>query len=350
MRVGLPSALVNQYYISFWRTFFAEPGVEVIGSGETTKNILDKGIRYSVPEICAPIKIYTGHVVDLLDQEIDYVYVPRFISIRKPDTFCPKFLGLPDMLSCTIPGLKEKLLTHYIKPENDLIAKKDTFLALGRVFTDDRKRIKRAIGKASAAWREFRALSVNKGYNCKEANSIIFGHKELQQPKSLPRPIKLGVIGYVYNIYDDFISMNILDRLSSLGVEVVTFEMLSEKELEKELKKYRKTPFWTFSNKLLAAAGKFLADQSIDGLIHVTAFGCGPDSFLGKVLELDSVTYQKPFITVRIDEHTEENHLQTRIEAFVDMIYRKKQKHRGLTDDEDYLSLHGTDACVQEAN
>jgi len=40
---------------------------------------------------------------------------------------------------------------------------------------------------------------------------------------------------------------------------------------------------------------------------------------------LDSDTYNKPFLTMRVDEHSGENHLQTRIEAFVDMLKRKKR-------------------------
>ncbi len=58
----------------------------------------------------------------------------------------------------------------------------------------------------------------------------------------------------------------------------------------------------------------------------INSFGCGPDSFLGKLFEIESDDTKVPFMTIRVDEHTGENHLQTRIEAFVDMIRRKKAK------------------------
>ncbi|HBE78610.1 MAG TPA: hypothetical protein DDW65_12670, partial [Firmicutes bacterium] len=138
--------------------------------------------------------------------------------------------------------------------------------------------------------------------------------------------IRIGVIGYVYNVYDNLISMDVLNKLRQLGACPVTFEMLTPKEIDEQLSRFPKTLFWTFSNKLLAGAYHFFEDSSFDGVIHVTAFGCGPDSFLGKILELDSLKYQKPFMTVRIDEHTGENHLQTRVEAFIDMIVKKKSK------------------------
>jgi predicted nucleotide-binding protein (sugar kinase/HSP70/actin superfamily) len=119
--------------------------------------------------------------------------------------------------------------------------------------------------------------------------------------------------------------MDLLNKLSELGASSVTFEMLSKKAIDSRLKGKKKNLFWTFSNKLMAGAYQFLEDESIDGVIHATAFGCGPDSFLGKMLELDSGRFNKPFMTIRLDEHSGENHQQTRVEAFVDLISKKKR-------------------------
>jgi predicted nucleotide-binding protein (sugar kinase/HSP70/actin superfamily) len=75
---------------------------------------------------------------------------------------------------------------------------------------------------------------------------------------------------------------------------------------------------------LLGAGYNFFDDPKIDGLIHVTAFGCGPDSMLGRMLEFTAVESNKPFMTIRVDEHSGEAHLATRVEAFMDMLKRKK--------------------------
>jgi predicted nucleotide-binding protein (sugar kinase/HSP70/actin superfamily) len=321
MRIGIPTALLHPFYISFWKTFFEGLGQETIQTPATNKAILDKGVRHSVPEICVPMKIYTGHVVELLDQQVDYVYIPRFISIWKNDTFCPKFLGLPDMLRQTVPELGSKMLTHHINVKTDDISESEEYMTIGRYFTDDRHRIKQAIQQAREKWLAFRNECLLQQYDCRQANErVLLGKKSKTEKLAL----KIGVIGYVYNVYDNFISMDILNRLRELGAEVVTFEMLDQEIIQKQLKRFPRTLFWTFSNKLLAGAYHFFEDSSYDGVIHVTAFGCGPDSFLGKILELDSAKFRKPFMTVRIDEHTGENHLQTRVEAFVDMIAKKK--------------------------
>jgi predicted nucleotide-binding protein (sugar kinase/HSP70/actin superfamily) len=322
MKIGLPSALLNPYYISFWKTFFEKLGLEVIMTPDTTKGILDKGVRHTVAEICVPIKIYTGHIVDLLDRGVDGVYVPRFVTIRDGDSFCPKFLALPDMLKCTVPGLEEKLITHHIKSEDDNIATEKNFFEIGKMFTDDKSLISQAIQCGREKWQEFRNLCCHEHYNCRMANDAVLYGRNVQNNDY---PIRIGVIGYIYNIYDNFISMNILNRLNELGAKAITFEMLKQNQIEEQLQRFEKTLFWTFSNKLLAGAYHFFDDPDIDGVIHVTAFGCGPDSFLGKYLELDADRLEKPFMTIRVDEHTGENHLQTRVEAFVDMIAKKKR-------------------------
>jgi predicted nucleotide-binding protein (sugar kinase/HSP70/actin superfamily) len=323
MEIGLPSALLNQYYLTFWKPFFETLGLKVVMTSQTTKAILDKGIRHTVPEICVPIKIYTGHVIELLERGVDRIYIPRFVTIGAGETFCPKFLALPDMLKCTVPGLEEKLLTHQIKSPNDNIATAENYFKLGKIFTDDQALITRALQCGRQKWQEFRNLCCLENYNCQMANASLLEGRDV---KKSDYPVRLGVLGYVYNIYDDFISMNILKRLAELGAEALTFEMLKRSQIEKQLQRFPKTLFWTFSNKLLAGAYHFFEAPEIDGIIHVTAFGCGPDSFLGKYLELDAERYQKPFMTIRVDEHTGENHLQTRVEAFVDLIAKRKRR------------------------
>lgn len=323
MKIGLPSALLHAYYRTFWRTFFGELGLEVVESGPTTKAILTKGISRAVPEICVPMKIYTGHVAELLDRGVDWVYIPRFVSIRSGDSFCPKFLGLPDMLKHTVPGLAERMLTHYLNATSDDIATAANYLKLGKVFTADQAVIKAAIVRGREKWHAFRNLCCLDGCDCETANEAAL----TGQPVTVTHlPLKIGLIGYVYNVYDPIVGMEIIPRLRRLGAEAVTFEMVKSNKLEKYMKHFSRRLVWTFSNKLLASAYHFLEDPGIDGVIHVSAFGCGPDSFLGKLLELDADQFDKPLMTIRVDEHTGESHLQTRVEAFVDLIAKMKRE------------------------
>lgn len=324
MKIGIPRALLYYYYFPLWRTLFQELGHEVVVSGSTNKTIVDNGIKLSVPEICVPIKIFNGHVQDLVAREVDYVFVPRMISIEKGMTFCPKFLGLPDMIKFTFPELKGKIISPQISTGSELITDLECYRDLQCIFNLNDKKLKRALHLARRVWLKFRSIS-KKGYLLNEAMELVNRPGNVT-PVSRTGDITIGLISYVYDVYDDFVSMNAAAKLQNLGANVITFEMLNEKVIEQEIKPMRKALFWTFSNKILGAGLHFYKNPQVDGIIHMTAFGCGPDSLLGKSLELDSCRYGKPFMTVRVDEHSGESHLQTRIEAFVEMLRKKKKR------------------------
>lgn len=330
MRVGIPRALLYHYYYPFWKTYFEELGIEVIISPPTNKGVMDLGVKASVPEICVPIKVYLGHVLQLVSMGADWIFVPRFVSIQKGQFFCPKFMGLPDMIRHSFPHIAPRLLMPAIESTtDDLAASLKQYREIEEKLGISSSANKKALKKAEKVWLEFRQWSL-KGYEISDAMAFALGTKnprdEVITTTDHPEEeITLGVLGYVYNLYDSMISLDILGRLRDMNVKVKTFEMIPDHMLKERLLGMPKTMFWTFSDKLFAAGYHFYNQDNIDGLIHVTAFGCGPDSMLGKLLELDSVKYQKPFMTVRIDEHSGENHLQTRIEAYVDMLRRKKQ-------------------------
>jgi len=328
LRIGIPRALLYYYYYPFWKTFFEELGHEVVITKETNKELINEGIKISVPEICVPIKIYVGHVLALLQDDVDYIFVPRMVSIHPGETFCPKFLGLPDMLRAIIPELENKMLTVKINSKDDLINNYHDYHEIAEPLNVTGYQIKRALKAAEKTWNRFRVLCKQGLFAPEAINMAVNPQQEIPRSKQEMQESELviGLIGYVYDIYDSFVSLNITEKLQAMGVKIITFEMLDNKLIMNEIKPFRKTLFWTFSNKLLGAGYYFYKQPSIDGLIQVTAFGCGPDSLLGKLLELESDRYGKPFMTVRVDEHTGANHLDTRIEAFVDMLKKKKMK------------------------
>ncbi len=324
MKIGIPRALVYYYYFPLWSRFLEELGHEVVVSPVTNKKIVNQGAKVSVPEICVPIKIYNGHILDLLNMpEVDYIFAPRLITIEKRKTFCPKFLGLPDMLRYTFPDQWHRFITPSISGKKDweMDVKElsaDPFLSQ---YSDSQ--LKKAWQRGVEDWKKFRSINFL-GYTIEEALEL-YKKDGMPAPKQRKEDVSIAIIGYVYNMYDQFVSMEAVKKLAAMGVNVYTFEMLEQEYIDKHIKPMKKAVFWTFSDKNFGAGIQYYQDPKIDGLIYLTAFGCGPDSLVGKMLELDSDTYNKPFLTMRVDEHSGENHLQTRIEAFVDMLKRKKR-------------------------
>lgn len=313
------------YYAPLWRGLFEALGYEVVISDVTNKTLAAPGVKATVAEICLPIKIYNAHVINLLEKGVDKVFVPRLVNAGKGWWFCPKYLGLPNIVSNTIPELGDRMLTCDIISKDEEISDLRSYVGLCKTLKVSGRDMKKALAKGRAQWKKQRDLC-RQGYTINEAEDIMYNGKD---KKNIPVPsgdVKIGLLGYVYNVYDPFESMQIIDRLRDMGVLVRTFEMIDERELSNLRPKKGKKLFWLFTDKLYEAGKYFLDKEQVDGLIHITAFGCGPDSVLGRKMEFDFSNKGKPLMTLRVDEHTGESHLQTRIEAFVDMIRRRRMR------------------------
>ena len=97
MRIGIPEALLFRRYEPFIRRFFDNLKVDVVYSGPTNGEIMERGIAHCVDEACLPMKIFQGHVVKL-QEECDKVVVPRLMKCEFGDSICPKFAGLPELV------------------------------------------------------------------------------------------------------------------------------------------------------------------------------------------------------------------------------------------------------------
>ena len=133
MKVGIPRTLSYYTYYPMWKTFFEKLGVEVIISDPTSKQILDDGMREAVADACVPIKLYHGHVINLINK-VDYIFIPRMVSVGREDTFCPKFLGLPDMITCSLENLPN-LITTRIDLKKGKLELLKVFYSVGSIFT-----------------------------------------------------------------------------------------------------------------------------------------------------------------------------------------------------------------------
>lgn len=324
MKIGIPRALLYYYYFPLWKRFLEELGHEVVVSSPTNKTTVNEGAKISVPDICVPIKVLNGHVLELLEAEVDYIFTPRMVHIEAGKTFCPKFLGLPDMLRYTFPREEQRFICPQICGKRDWEAKPEHLQQANLLREYSVGELAKAWAAGVEDWQRFRSICL-RGYRIDEA-LLLYEAPRLPKPKKWKGKVNIALVGYVYDVYDEFVGMETPKRLQDMGANVHVFEMLTDEEINRQIKPMKKSLFWTFSNKVFGAGLHFYEDPNIDGIIHLTAFGCGPDSLSGKMMELDSTHYGKPFLTVRVDEQSGESHLQTRIEAFVDMLLHKKYR------------------------
>ena len=108
MKIGIPRALSYYDFFPFWYGFFSDLGIEIILSDITTKQTMTTGSSLVVPETCLPVKVYVGHVLNLLDKGVDKIFVPSIQSIAPKIYNCSKIRGLPDLIRNVIKKFRRK--------------------------------------------------------------------------------------------------------------------------------------------------------------------------------------------------------------------------------------------------
>ena len=290
-------------------------GAEVTLSNPTSKKTVNVGTVFADNELCLPVKVFYGHLMDLKER-VDAIFVPRIVSVVKNEYTCPKFLGLPDMSRALDDNMPEIIDTK-IDMQTGWREYMKSVLELGSRFSSSRMKILGAYMNGVTALREYhhQMLSGKTPIELLEGKDIT-----VEKPR-----LKVGLAGHPYNIYDRYISMNLIKRLKSMGVDVVTAEMIPESVIELETSRLPKKLFWTYEKDVVGTVYHWANSKAVDGIIYVLSFACGPDSIVQVLLEHELKKENNvPMMPIVIDEHSAEAGMITRVEAFVDMLSRKK--------------------------
>jgi len=330
MKIGIPRALLCYQYFPAWKTFFEELGAEVVVSPSTTQSIVSDGSSRVIADTCLPVKVFLGHVIWLTDK-CDRIFIPAVRSVEPKVYNCSKFLGLPDLTRAVIPEAPP-----FLEIDIDINKGKNALYravySLGRNISQNPFRVKKA---GQAAWQSYldyrEYMSINRISPPQVLQSLIDGDTIMGKNSirdTEERKGTIAIIGHPYLIYDEFINHRLIHRLEQAGNVVVTPEMVSSPELKAAVTTVTGGAYWTYEEEVAGAGGYYLKTQA-DGVIGIMAFGCGPDSLMMDMVRRYSAKLGTiPFMALTLEEHTAEAGVVTRLEAFTDMVYRRKRTVR----------------------
>lgn len=302
MKVGIPKGLLYNKYHPFLITFFSELGAEIITSADTNKNILDEGVKYCVDEACLPVKIFHGHVASIKDK-CDVIVIPKIMQLRKNEFICPKFCGLPEMVLNSIENMPIAITDPIYATSKKSLYK--WAKVAGKRVTSNNFKIKSAFIKALNEQEKYKTGILDEGFD-----------------------IKIALAGHPYNIYDNFTNMNLVKKLNNLGIGVETMEFTNDLIIDLEIEELYKKPFWTYARENYGFAANVVRERKVDGIIYVSSFNCGTDSVIIELIKNNVGSF--PFLTLKVDEHTGEAGIDTRIEAFADMLERRVRNESNM--------------------
>ncbi len=328
LKVGIPRALLYYQYYPMWHTFFRELGVEPVVSPPTTQAMLDAGSARVVADTCLPVKIFLGHVLHLMEK-CDCLFIPAVRSVKPKVYNCSKFLGLPDMTRAVIPE-SPQILEIEIDVNQGKRHLYQAIYRLGRSFSMNPLKIRRASRTAWQTHLSYQQLMSRKGLTPLPAIARQFDAPESKSDIPLSHPDAtrgtIAVIGHPYLIYDEHVTHRLICRLEKANYRVLTPELLTIEARENAIVNLTGNAYWTYEDEVVGAGGHYL-ENNADGVIGIMAFGCGPDSVMMDIVRRHAAKLRRtPFMSLTLEEHTAETGVITRLEAFLDMIHRKKQK------------------------
>ncbi|MFH0701922.1 MAG: CoA protein activase [bacterium] len=182
------------------------------------------------------------------------------------------------------------------------------------------------------------AISIRKVKNILKSTLEKFNSIQINKNKDI---LKIYLTGEFFVLLDPFTNMEIERKLGLLGIEVERQVMLSDwtnnillpKWLHRK-ESHRERSSRVASSYMKRAVGGdciesigdvvYAAKKEIDGVIHIGPFNCNPEIVSQCILPHVSRKENIPVISLIMDEQTGHAGLMTRLEAFVDLIHRRK--------------------------
>jgi predicted CoA-substrate-specific enzyme activase len=293
-RIGIPKALTTHSLHPLFSTFFSGLGLEVVLSGVDPRGDLKSNSGF-----CFPAQIAHGAVLDLAQRGVDLVFLPHVVRMPhshdcRDSYLCPITQAGPYFLAKAFPALR------FLSPLVDFSDGYAPNLALVDMAVRDLG-MKREF--AEPVWAE----AVRSQTQAENALRTL-GKEALERALAEGKPAIL-LAGHSYNAFTPEASQSVGKKLSSMGVTLIPADCLPSVG--------EGPTAWHFANQIMNAVA--LARQHPNlFLLCVSNFSCTIDAFTQD--SLAAALGAKPYLILEIDAHTADAGVQTRLEAFLDII------------------------------
>jgi len=348
------------------QTLFESLNVEVIVPPINSKRTLQLGARLSPESACLPLKLNLGNYIEAANEGADTIVITggigpcRFgyygeverqilrdagyaydvVTLEPPDG---SLLGLAGRIRY-LAGSKNSwvkilkaLRFAYLK--SVALDRVEDLIHVARPRLPDPKETEKLYENA-----KIRIAQTMTEFGVKDTvrwvqESIRERQEGLNPSERFGNPLRVGIIGEIYTILDPYTSVGIEEELGRLGVEVDRSIYLSGwvgnhvfqglapgyrsiKSYPGHAKPYLPHFVGGHGQETVGAAVKF-AQEGVNGIIQIFPLSCMPEIVAASVLPKVQEAYKVPIMTLIVDEHTGHAGMQTRLEAFVDLLERQ---------------------------
>ncbi|MDR5658676.1 CoA protein activase [Serpentinicella sp. ANB-PHB4] len=359
MKITFPH-MGNQYIGT--KVLLEELGLDVIVPDACSKETLNIGTKHSPESICLPLKINIGNFIESIRKGADTIIMIGscgpcrfgYYSILQKEIL--KEIG--EQVNIYLLDAPQGDYKKFFSGIFELANTKNPFKIIKALYRavrilyqiDDLEKIayykrprQKEIGAVDFYYEQLHK-DIRNVYGYKAISKLIKqAKKNILSVEEDPdkEVIKVGLIGEIYTIIEPSVNLHMEKRLGEMGVEIhkslslskwVTehlilhpLKLTREKKVWKAAKPYLKTMIGGHARETVGY-GVLYAEQGFDGLIQVYPFTCMPEIVAQSIMPRIEKEYDIPYLCLIVDEMTGEAGFNTRLEAFVDLLVKRKEQ------------------------
>lgn len=351
---------IGNYYIPIYNwlsSIIDKDTTKIMVPKKMSKHTIEIGAKYSPDFICLPFKYNLGNFIESLDNGANVLvqagggckygyYAELQKQILEDLGYKFKYITLVDMgrikpfrvynrfkkINPKLSFLKfiyrfcvAAAIAYYLDKFEDYMRKNLAYELMKREFNLLHQKFLIKLKKV----KNFRELLKLKNIYLNKLKSVKVISKYERNKK-----IRIGIIGELFTSMEQFSSDNIERKLNDLGAvtkryTTITYLMVKKpfemKKLIKNSSKYIKYELGADGTTSVAHAIE-LAKKGYDGIIHIKPFGCTPEENAVPILQKISLDYNIPIMYLTFDTQNSDTGVNTRLEAFYDMLSMKREK------------------------
>jgi predicted CoA-substrate-specific enzyme activase len=309
IRVGMNRSFLIHSLYPLYDTFFSSLGAELILSDSVDPD----GIKRKRSAFCYPAEISHGAFKNLLSKSPDVIFLPSVVELhvenartrrREHQCTCMILQGEPYYLKSAFKDMDPtvKVLSPILDFSQGYDTQQKEFAAIAVQLGKSEEEGIAAYKKGVGVLQKVQENIKNKG------------RELLAELEKDPEKTAIVLFGRYYNAFASEANMGIPEKFASRGITLIPWDFLpyQKENVEFEVN-------WAIGQNLMKAS-KFVASHPQLFAAFITNFSCGPDSFL--LTHFRDYMDIKPSLTIELDSHTADAGINTRIEAFWDIIER----------------------------
>lgn len=353
----MPHKMVISYphmgsYAAVFRQFLRHlfPQAEILTPPPITRRTVELGAKHSPDFVCSPFKYNLGNYIEALERGAnvlfqtgmgcrygyygelqeqilrDLGYDFRFVCLSRERARPQNALQVLRELGCALPvtRLLQALLLalHSIQ----IIDHCEYRLRESIGFAPDPAACEALLGELLAGLERANSLHAARAaaHRYTRASRLVYGDAPTH-------PLRVGVVGELYTLMEPFSNFYLEQQLAGEGIAVsramgLRFLLMGRSDTRslRQSGGYLRYPVGANGVDSVAQSLQY-AREGYDGVVHIKSFGCIPELNATPALMRLSRDREIPILQLSFDSHTSEAGVQTRLEAFADMLRMRRE-------------------------